>query len=228
MRSSPRNLQFPTSAELVDLAGLAEISRTNRDAFAAVICGAIRDAHSNWSSNVKQLYANDVVPILEHIEKSARRLDTALRAIATSSDHPAEVARYILIRDLSAQSADIDSQIASIGILVASSSRAIRQAKSDLRARGRRAGAGGNVAFNWFIDSVYMAAWQNGGHWTNYRGASGRGGSQWNGTLLRAMAILRPYLPAPGFFPVADLGRSLDHISKQLKSCLPKSSQPTP
>src|SRR5262249_7457819 len=78
-------------------------------------------------------------------------------------------------------------------------------------------GAGGNLAFNVFIESLYRVAWQQGGKWTNYKSAAG----PWTGSLLEALEILEPYLPA-GFFPVGELGRSIEHIKKKLTDSITK------
>jgi hypothetical protein len=72
-------------------------------------------------------------------------------------------------------------------------------------------GAGGNWAFDNFIDDLVMAALMGGGSWTNYRARD----DTWKGTLLEALGILEKYLPR-NFFPTGELGRSVEHIRKKL------------
>jgi hypothetical protein len=50
-----------------------------------------------------------------------------------------------------------------------------------------------------------------GGRWTNYRSADG----VWTGSLLKALDVLKPYLPEK-FFPPGDAGRSVENIRNKL------------
>ena len=72
-------------------------------------------------------------------------------------------------------------------------------------------GAGGNWAFDNFINDLVMTARMLGGSWTNYRSRD----DTWKGTLLEALRILEKYLPRD-FFPPGMLGRSVEHIRKKL------------
>jgi hypothetical protein len=82
-------------------------------------------------------------------------------------------------------------------------------------------GAGGNPAFDSFIEDLLMAARMcGGGSWTNYRSADGT----WTGTLLEALGILKQYLPQQRFFPTGKLGRSVEHIRKKLDDHIQKAS----
>src|SRR5262249_8507848 len=58
-------------------------------------------------------------------------------------------------------------------------------------------GAGGNPAFDEFIEDLLMAARMLGGHWTNYRLRD----QTWTGTLLETLRILEKYLPNNFFRP---------------------------
>jgi hypothetical protein len=82
--------------------------------------------------------------------------------------------------------------------------------------RGPR-GARSSPAFDLFIQTLFTAAWQRGGDWTNYRLADG----QWTGTLLDALTILKPYLPSK-LFPPGDRGRSIEHIKTKLRKHITK------
>ena len=72
-------------------------------------------------------------------------------------------------------------------------------------------GAGGNWAFDNFIEDLVMAARMGGGSWTIYRSRD----DTWKGTLLEALGLLEKYLPEK-FFPTVKLGRSVEHIRKKL------------
>ena len=73
-------------------------------------------------------------------------------------------------------------------------------------------GAGGNWAFDNFIEDLVMTARTGGGSWTNYKARDGI----WTGTLLEALTILKEYVPRRGFFPNGVVGRSVEHIRKKL------------
>jgi hypothetical protein len=98
-----------------------------------------------------------------------------------------------------------------VNLLNALSDAAQRAATLPKSKRGSK-GAGGNPAFDLFVQALLMAARQRGGDWTIYRSADQR----WTGSLLTALEILRPYLPL-GFFPSGALGRSVEHIRKKFR-----------
>jgi len=95
--------------------------------------------------------------------------------------------------------------ISLLDVLSDAAQRAARKAIHEPR------GAGGNPAFDIFIQHLLMAARQRGGSWTNYRAAD----ETWNGTLLKAVGLLEKYLPRK-FFPAGQLGRSIEHIRTKL------------
>ena len=80
-------------------------------------------------------------------------------------------------------------------------------------------GAGGNPAFDMFIEDLLMIARMHGGSWTNYRSKD----QSWAGTLLKALEILKKYLPHSGFFPPGELGRSVEHIRNKLNQHIARS-----
>jgi len=83
-------------------------------------------------------------------------------------------------------------------------------------------GAGRNPAFDIFIQNLLMAARQRQGSWTNYRNAN----QTWTGSLLRALEILKPYLPRD-FFPGGELGRTVEHVRNKLKAHIAKNQPST-
>ena len=78
-------------------------------------------------------------------------------------------------------------------------------------------GAGGNLAFDLFIQGLHMAALMHGGKWTISRSVDG----SWKGTFLDAVNSLKPYLPQ-GLLPSADIGRSIEHVRKKLTDHITK------
>jgi hypothetical protein len=91
------------------------------------------------------------------------------------------------------------------------------EAFSPKRKRGRPRGAGGNVFFNNFVKRLFEVAGLCGGRWTHYRDQNSIDELRWKGTLLPALEMLRPFLPAKGFFPSANLGRCVEHAIESLK-----------
>ena len=81
----------------------------------------------------------------------------------------------------------------------------------------RRPAAGGNIAFNKFVEQLsdFPKPWK--GKWK----VSGSKGI-YKGKLLNALKLLKPYLP-PGFYPEGDLGRSVAHILERRKRLALKS-----
>jgi hypothetical protein len=88
---------------------------------------------------------------------------------------------------------------------------ATRRAKLSVSKRGPR-GAGGNRAFDLFVEQLAIAAIVRGGRWSAYRLANGK----WKGPILEALHLLKPYLPHR-FFPPGELGRSVTHIQEKLE-----------
>jgi hypothetical protein len=77
-------------------------------------------------------------------------------------------------------------------------------------AAGRPKGTRGNVRFDLFIDQLLCEVRSMGGKkLTIYKSEAAEEG--WDGTLLKAIRLLEPYLP-PQFFPTSALGRVLNRI----------------
>lgn len=77
----------------------------------------------------------------------------------------------------------------------------------------------GISAFELFVESLFMAAWQQRGDWTVYRSANGT----WAGTFLQALAILQKYLPER-FSPNEGAGRPVEYIRKKFKDHITKNA----
>jgi hypothetical protein len=155
---------------------------------------------------------------LKKVAKAAHHLSSALRAIDVGTQASKEYAGRLLEYEMGTSRFEerlilIPDCVQLLNWLSKSASEAAQRPKPR---RGPK-GAGGNLAFDWFIESLHMAAWQRGGRWTNYRSADGT----WAGSLPKALKILKPYLPR-GFFPAGDFARSAEHIRKKLADHITK------
>jgi hypothetical protein len=101
-------------------------------------------------------------------------------------------------------------------VLKTSAQRAVSKPMSSPR------GAGGNPAFDMFIEQLLMTARMYGGSWTNYRLKD----QTWTGTLPKALEILKKYLPQRRFFPPGEIGRSIEHIRNKLEKHIAYSKTP--
>jgi len=202
-------LKYPNDRELKELARLAKVD--DASFFSEHIRSLILDAFLNDSS-FRELSTPRTRTFLKNIARQAQQLGNSLRAIDVGSSGSAERSGFLLELELSnIQFNDcsicLPDYIAVLGSLTESANKAASSLKSK---RGPK-GAGGNLAFNLFIDGLLMAARQRDRRWTVYRSPNGK----WSGTLLQALTILQQYLP-PQFFPVgAELGRSVEHVRKK-------------
>jgi hypothetical protein len=208
-------LKYPNNDEMQELARLAKVDEPS--IFSDHICSIILDAHLNHAS-LRTLSAPEVRKILKNVMLKAQRLASALRNIDVwtkgSAYHAGMLLEYQIAHfQFRNEAVLIPAYVELLTALHDAASSAARLAKAE---RGPK-GASGNRAFNWFIESLYMAAWQRRGKWTNYASADG----PWTGSLLKALEILKPYLPAD-FFPGGVLGRSIEHIRKKLTDNITK------
>jgi hypothetical protein len=208
-------LRYPNNDELQKLAELAKVD--NLPAFASHIRSIILDAHLNTRS-LATLSAPTVQKILTRIASRAELLAKNLKALDVGGAGSAE--RAGLLIELELTNSELKNGTSSlpqcIGILEALSTSAQRGAATVKPRRGPK-GAGGSPAFDIFVQSLLMAARQRKGVWTNFRKAD----QTWTGSLLKALEILKPYLPK-GFFPRGELGRSLDYVRYKLKQHIAK------
>lgn len=87
--------------------------------------------------------------------------------------------------------------------LLTALNKASLQALESLKAKRGPKGAAGSRAFPIFVETL----WPYGRSWTNYQAAAG----PFQGSFVDALKIMEPYLPK-NFFPLGDLGRSIEHI----------------
>jgi hypothetical protein len=206
---------YPSDLELRKVAELAEVD--NPSIFGGHIHSIVLDAHLNDAS-WRNLSIPKVKKVLNKVMTKAQQLRNALQEIDVGAMASAEYAGRLLEYEMGISSIKerlvlIPECIQLLNLLNDAAHRAAQQAKSK---RGPK-GAGGNHAFNLFIQNLIMAAWQRRGHWTNYKSADGT----WTGTLLKALKILKPYVPI-GFYPAGELGRSIEHVRKKYKDSITK------
>ena len=209
-------LAYPNEPELMRLATLAKIRADRQADFGGHIPNLILDAHLN-NDLYRNLSAVDVRGYLELIKSKALDLERALAAVDVGSKGSAEGAGNLLETEL------IKTKLKELPHYQTALLELANAADATIQVivlkRGPK-GAGGNLAFDLFIEGLQMAALMHGGNWTNYRSADGN----WNGTFLKALNILKPYLPSK-LLPSSDTGRSIEHARKRLKDYITKNLQ---
>jgi hypothetical protein len=225
-----------------DLAKLAQISETSFMQFCDLLATAIIQANRDTPYARELTRASDVSPSLDRVATAAQALDKALGALFGEGNSfgkhrgGAALAGCLLeeaITDAVAGGGDTTigyprltayrRWLATLATATAESKRRATERYLPSR-RGRRKGAGGNLFFNNFVKSLQEIARMTGGRWTHYRH---RNSTEWQSTLRPALDILRPYLPAKEFIPVADLDRSVAHVLDQLKKIDPPNITPS-
>jgi hypothetical protein len=202
-----------TLQKIAELAGVE-----NGHEFGDHICGLMLDAHKN-DARLNGSSAKTVKQKLETVIARAQALKETLRDIDVggSAEYPGSLLEYQLEKThFKGQSILLPELSELLDELIASASKA----KPRKQQMGRRPAAGGNPAFNGFIECLYMAARQRGGELPVYKDPKS---AAYKGNLLSALEILKPYLPV-GFYPPGDLGRSVDHIIDKLKVRRPRQS----
>lgn len=208
-------LKYPNDLEMEQIAKLAQVD--DKLIFASHIRSIILDAHLDdalW----RKLSIPKARDALHKVVTRARALASALHSLDVGARASAELAGSLLEDEMGTSPLEgrlmlIPDCIRLLNWLSEAASKAAMLAKSS---RGPK-GAGGNRAFDLFIQSLIVAAWQRRGSWTNYRSADGT----WVGSLPEALNLLKPYLPH-GFFPAGELGRSVEHVRKKFKDYITK------
>ena len=203
-------LTYPSDDESRHIAELAKINDTSR--FARIIESRILDAHLNHAS-FSTLSIPKVKSALQRLAERANLLTQTLSSldVGRESRGSEQYAGWLIERELAFQQLETGATVLIpeyIDLLNALSGAAQRAEKKPMHVPK---GAGGNPAFDEFIEDLLMAARMLGGHWTNYRLRD----QTWTGTLLETLRILEKYLPN-NFFPPGELGRSVEHIRKKL------------
>jgi hypothetical protein len=203
-------LEYPDDAVMRHLSNL--IGATD-PTFSNSIKSIILDAHLNDAAQRK---ASDVeiAALLKKVKSQAVALQELLSRLDIGAEGSAYQAGLRLEFALDTQRANGSLDLIPEYIRILENLTAAAEA-AEKRVRPKKGpkGAGGNPAFDRFIESLEMQARQRNRKWTIYRSCDGT----WSGTLLEAVRILKPYLPS-GFLPNPDPGRSIENIRSKLKT----------
>ena len=207
-------LRYPDDDEQGCIAQLAGVRNT--PAFAQGIRSIILDAYL-CDQAFQTLSVSEVKKTINGVAEQANLLKKMLSQLDLGSGSRGslmEAGRRIEVELYASQGGmmQLPEYIVLLDALKTSAQRAVSKPMSFPR------GAGGNPAFDTFIEQLLMTARMHGGSWTNYRSKDER----WTGTLLKALEILKKYLPAR-FFPPGDLGCSVQHIREKLDKDIARS-----
>jgi hypothetical protein len=206
-------LAYPTEEDVLQLAGLAKIETDRQAHFGSPIRNIILDAHLN-NDLYRDLSAVEVRRHLLSVRKKALDLKKALAAVDVGTKGSAESAGNLL--EIGLTNSKLKELPDYQNALLELAKAADAKIQVIVSKRGPK-GAGGNMAFDFFIQGLHMAALMFGGKWTISRSVDG----SWKGTYLEALKILTPYLPR-GLLPIADIGRSIEHVRKRLTDHITK------
>jgi hypothetical protein len=203
---------------------LADVPETARDEFRRSLLGAIDEANKchEFERNIHSPHPG-VESFMNPIVAAARDLDSALAwlqsEIANSGEHSTaalQAAAFLQFQimvllmkepaDWRAESDRLERHEHTAWIVE------YRQSLARLIAptlsRGRLKGD-----FHYFIRRLFQIAERTGGRWTHSKAPDK---SMWDGSLMRALQIMRPFLPSEGFFPKGNLGRSLEDLRARI------------
>jgi len=158
-------LTYPSDDESRQIAALAKIDDTSR--FARIIESRILDAHLNHAS-FSTLSIPKVKSALKRLATGASLLSQTLSSldVGRESRGSERYAGWLIERELAFQSGAtvlIPEYIDLLNTLTGAAQRAEKKPMHVPR------GAGGNPAFDEFIEDLLMATRMLGGDWTNYR-----------------------------------------------------------
>jgi hypothetical protein len=208
-------LKYPNDDEQACFAQLAGV--VNIPAFAQDVRSMILDAHLS-NQQFQTLSVSEVRKTINQVAEQAEQLKKMLTELdlGSGSEGSFMEAGHLIEAELYVSGGDM-KQLPEYMVLLEALNIAAQRAVDKPISFPR--GAGGNPAFDLFIEQFLITTRMHGGRWTNYRSKD----QSWTGTLLEALEILRGYLPQPGFFPPGDLGRSVEHIRKKLDEHIARS-----
>jgi hypothetical protein len=227
----PKNSQRPAAFVLptdvvVKLAELASVPQTSHTLFENLITQAIGEAHVSHAivrGKLPKAQYSDVARELRLVGTAAKRLDAILKALGGKHTNRRRWHAKVFVISLLPDWTDYRHCLKPLIAGLSKAEQRARSAYPSLNRRGRPKGVGGNPAFDGFVKRLYEIARETGGRWTHYRDPK----VKWKGGLISALEILKPHLPSRDFFfPNAELGRSLEHVIKKLKSDTPKNFPP--
>jgi hypothetical protein len=204
-------LTYPSDDESRQIAELARINYSSW--FGQHIHSIILDAHLTHASFLT-LSIPQVRKVLKRVASQVNQLERIISKldVGTEMGGSEVYAGWLIEKELAFQQFEVGGKVLLpqyIDLLHGLSSAAQRGAQKPMHVPK---GAGGNWAFDNFIEDLVMTARTGGGSWTNYKARDGI----WTGTLLEALTILKEYVPRRGFFPNGVVGRSVEHIRKKL------------
>jgi hypothetical protein len=195
VRELSLTLEYPTDSEMQELARLAKVD--SPDDFGSHIRSIILDANL-LHAVYRNLSAPEVRNKLESVRKKADALKEALKNIDLGCGSSAERAGQMLETTLSSfKFREGMVLIPEYVALLTEQSKAAGQTVQQVKSKRGPKGAGGNFAFDLFIEHLQMAARQRRGRWTISLAPDK---NIWSGSLLKGLDILKPYLPTR-FFP---------------------------
>jgi len=175
---------------------------------------AVREAHR--LSNVKKLQphtAAEIVAVLTHVMHAALALRNELLRMQPESreiNRDTIAGRFLRSVMLSTNQNETNKMVTdrtqlgftghltNLEILAHQANEAARQARMSMKRKGRPKGTSGKVGFEMFVRLLWITAATTGERLTAYKSAHSDAG--WEGSLLQAVDLLRPYLQATAFF----------------------------
>ena len=208
-------LKYPDDDEQARIAQLVGVENT--PAFAQGIRSIILDAHLS-DQQFQTLSIPEVRNLIRDVAKQAEKLKNILTQldVGSRSEGSFMEAGYLLEKELFASGGEM-TQLPEYMVLLDALNTAAQRAVDKPISFPR--GAGGNPAFDMFIEQLLITTRMHGGRRTNYRSRD----QSWTGTLLQGLEILKKYLPQSGFFPPGELGRSVEHIKNKLDEHIARS-----
>lgn len=197
------------------LAELAHVPEKSHERFRDLLAMHICETHFGTNNAGKPIRASDVSHSLIRVGAAARDLNKALGALIGEGCSFAKPGPSLagMLLEIAIEGAVTNRRDITVGYLprltayrhwvatlVDATAESNKQANNLFpRKRGRPPGAGGNPFFDNFVKRLHETAEMSGGKWTHYRARTTTGELKWNGTLMLALEILRPYLPSRSF-----------------------------
>jgi hypothetical protein len=194
------------------IAKLAKVPDAHRQYFFDLVSAALQEARRAPTARHQRPSTGKIREPLKGVESNARALKNKLLALdqrATTSQSFLVASKY-LGAALNDKGMKIRNYLDYLGILEEAAQTAAEGARMP---KGRP----GDIQnpFDAFIFELLDAVHAGGGNLTIYK--SSHAGTGWDGTLLKAVDLLKPLLPER-FVPSAAIGSSLHRISQHRKN----------
>lgn len=209
---------YPSRSALSELAHLSKIPDAASECFSLEIKEAIRYAHKEQNVKRLRLHPRDkILSILKRSGQCARQLRGLISDIDGVPISPRVIVGKRVRAALLEKGVRIEGAIVSLDAFATAIDRAATRENAD---QGRPPGTSYYPGFDLFVERLLLAAQNAQGQLTLYKSQHAVRG--WAGTLLRALELLRPYLPHQ--FPPMDgiSGKSLNRIARRFRRQAPK------